>query len=196
MRHDAETRGGNVNSAVLRLVNQCTTYSAPFIVFLGKNDRRFAHILHNPIANYFEIAGYEGAYFRFSTVNDHMYVSNLYSMDEVPYALQSYAYSKSESDDKFALKSEIGNVDLSNCLTSNSTEFILLNTCKISTENKLQISATERFLISSSGYGNINCQETLNFAGVKGINFGSSGVIGFSTPYRLYDTITESNYVT
>ena len=90
MRHDAETRGGNVNSAVLRLVNQCTTYSAPFIVFLGKNDRRFAHILHNPIANYFEIAGYEGAYFRFSTVNDHMYVSNFMLIQKVKVILNMH----------------------------------------------------------------------------------------------------------
>ena len=33
-------------------------------------------------------------------------------------------YTKTESDDKFALKTDIGTVDLSNCLTSNSTEFI------------------------------------------------------------------------
>ena len=79
-----------------------------------------------PIANYFEIAGYEGAYFRFSTVNDHMYVSNLYSMDEVPYALQSYAYSKSESDSKYALKSESGNVDLSGYYTKTESDEVFL----------------------------------------------------------------------
>ena len=37
--------------------------------------------------------------------------------DGNPYALESYAYSKSESDSKYALKSESGNVDLSGYYT-------------------------------------------------------------------------------
>ena len=104
-------------------------------------------------------------------------------------------YTKSESDNKYALKTDIGTVDLSNCLTSNSTDFILLNTCRIRTENQLQF-RTGRFIISSNGYGNINCTEALSMNGMSKINFGSNGVIGFRTPYRLYDIITESNYVT
>ena len=100
-------------------------------------------------------------------------------------------YTKSESDNKYALKTDIGTVDLSNCLTSNSTDFILLNTCRIRTENQLQF-RTGRFIISSNGSGNINCTEALSMTGSNKINFGSNGVIGFRTPYRLYDIITES----
>ena len=70
-----------------------------------------------------------------------------------------------------------------------------MNTCRIRTENQLQF-RTGRFIISSNGSGNINCTEALSMNGMSKINFGSNGVIGFRTPYRLYDIITESNYVT
>ena len=194
MRHDAETRSGNVNSAVLRLVNQCTTYSAPFIVFLGKNDQRFAHILHNPIANYFEIAGYEGAYFRFSTVNDHMYVSNLYSIDEVPYALQSYAYSKSESDSKYALKSESGNIDLSGYYTKTESDnrFALksesgnIDWSNIDEEN-ISMTASDRMYLSTGGDFELYCNGIFRLTSPNGLNISGQ---------PLYDEREESYYAT
>ena len=108
LRHDAISQNGNLNCSVLRLINERDNNWAPFVMFAGKNNKRLGEIIYNPMIGYIAI---ESGLNSLSSVRmyleeDKVSIQNLVNYSNVPYALQTYSYSKAESDTKYALKTK------------------------------------------------------------------------------------------
>ena len=108
LRHDAISQHGNLNCSVLRLINERDNNWAPFVMFAGKNNKRLGEIIYNPMIGYIAI---ESGLNSLSSVRmyleeDKVSIQNLVNYSNVPYALQTYSYSKAESDTKYALKTK------------------------------------------------------------------------------------------
>ena len=109
LRHDAISQNGNLNCSVLRLINEKEDNWAPFIMFAGKNNKRLGEVIYNPMLGYIAI---ESGLNSLSSVRmyldkDKVAIQTLVNYSDTPYALQTYSYSKSESDSKYALKTRI-----------------------------------------------------------------------------------------
>ena len=106
LRHDAISQNGNLNCSVLRLINERDNNWAPFVMFAGKNNKRLGEIIYNPMLGYLAL---ESGLNSLSSVRmyldeDKVSIQTLVNYSDVPYALQTYSYSKSESDNKYVLK--------------------------------------------------------------------------------------------
>ena len=93
LRHDAISKGGNLNCSVLRLINERDNDWAPFVMFAGKNNKRLGEIIYNPMLGYIAI---ESGLNSLSSVRmylneDKVSIQTLVNYSDVPYALESYA---------------------------------------------------------------------------------------------------------
>ena len=162
LRHDAISKGGNLNCSVLRLINERDDDWAPFVMFAGKNNKRLGEIIYNPMLGYLAL---ESGLNSLSSVRmyldeDKVSIQTLVNYSDVPYALQTYSYSKSESDNKYALKTDIPTVPFNvvdNMIEPTKTLNFTLDNFKTSREyvrfNNIIGQKIVKWLIKDNGFG-------------------------------------------
>ena len=137
-----------------------------------------------------------------------MYGNTKYKVNysDVPYALESYAYSKSESDSKFALKSEnsggSGEIDWSN-INAETISIQGNSGMTIHSNSGIEFGCNKKLTIDVTNCG-FNISNSLNVQADR-MNFGASTMIEFVTADNsggvgiwgeLKNTKTNSLYIT